>query len=472
MRILLIEDFGKRQAFEEYILNVFGDLLGKETIYEHWSDDERNLTSQPEELLNFFKQHSAQHDEAVLCRHYSDFDKAKQNWHIPQDFDAILIDINLSEGVNRQQPVPDGYIHEKGGFYIYNELIRQGFSYENICFLTAEGDTLSSFIAMSNEMSMPKPLYAFEKTDKGFKDIRNWLNNKHSDAYLTLRRGIITGCQYLLSRLTAPKPAIPFGEFLKQDDESPLRTIAVPDMQDYLETLQNLLPLRQPENPQRLYKLFLRNLAHEWDAAYPDQLPRCEKGDKDCFQARTVKYTFGWIMKCARNWAAHTTVLDKLSEPQVAFLFILAMRAMFELPDTCTKSENILLSLFEKTDHSTMTKIIGTTPMKTKLPLSRTYLEVKNQLFQSNSGDSLYFHTMLNNLLNNQVPFDYVTGLFQMFWHGLSPVRLYERGTTIDNNQNVVFKYSFWLNDYGINNEEGFLFELARSIYKRSFNQA
>ena len=56
-----------------------------------------------------------------------------------------------------------------------------------------------------------------------------------------------------------------------------------------------------------------------------------------------------------------------------------------------------------------------------------------------------------------------------MFWHGLSPVRLYDRGTTIDNNQNVVFKYSFWLNDYG-QKEEGFLFEFSRSIYKRSFD--
>jgi hypothetical protein len=73
-------------------------------------------------------------------------------------------------------------------------------------------------------------------------------------------------------------------------------------------------------------------------------------------------------------------------------------------------------------------------------------------------------------MINNQVEFDYVTGLFQMFWHGLSPVRLYDRGTTIDNNQNVVFKYSFWLNAYG-KKEQGFLFELARSIYNRSFNK-
>lgn len=240
-------------------------------------------------------------------------------------------------------------------------------------------------------------------------------------------------------------------------------------MLDYLETLQNLLPLRQPDNPQRLYKLFIRSLAHEWDAAHPDNLPKCDKGDKDCFQARTVKSTFGWIMKCARNWAAHTTVLDKLSAQEVAFLFIVAMRATFKLSESTAPYESILLNRFDKTNSDVMKNKIGTTPMNTQLPLSRTYLEVKNNLFQSKAGDALYFNTMLNNMINNQIDFDYVTGLFQMFWHGLSPVRLYERGTTIDNNQNVVFKYSFWLNDYG-KKENGFLFELARSIYKRSFS--
>lgn len=238
-------------------------------------------------------------------------------------------------------------------------------------------------------------------------------------------------------------------------------------MQDYLETLQNFLPLR-PDNPQRLYKLFVRNLAHEWDVASPDNLPKCDKDDKKCFQNRSVKFTFGWIMKYARNWAAHTTVLDKLSAPEVAFLFIVAMRTMFKLSKSTQVYENILLNLFEKTESDAMQKQIGTTPMNTQLPLSRSYLVIKNQIFQSNTADALYFGTMLNNMINNQVDFDYVTGLFQMFWHGLSPVRLYERGTTIDNNQNVVFKYSFWLNDYGKTGNE-FLFELARSIYQRSF---
>jgi len=140
--------------------------------------------------------------------------------------------------VNPQESVPDGYIPEKGGFYIYNELIRQGFSEDNICFLTGEEKTLFDFKKMCHDMSMPKPLYDFEKKDEGYQAIRNWLDSKHSDAYLTLRRGIITGCQYIQSLLKNQQTAaIQFGEFLKADNNSPLQTVSILDMQDYLETL-------------------------------------------------------------------------------------------------------------------------------------------------------------------------------------------------------------------------------------------
>lgn len=147
---------------------------------------------------------------------------------------------------------------------------------------------------------------------------------------------------------------------------------------------------------------------------------------------------------------------------------MVAMRARFKLSEIPERYETLLLELFNKTELGAMQDLIGTASTNTKLPLSRTYLVVKNQIFQSHTADALHFHQLLNNLINNQVEYDYVTGLFQMFWHGLSPVRLYERGTTIDKNQNVVFTYSFWLNDYGTA-ENGFLFELARSIYQRSF---
>jgi len=78
MRILLIEDFGKQTEYEQYILDVFGGLLGADTIYKNWSDEDIELEEKPQELLNFFQQHSPYHDEAVLCRYYSDFKQAKK----------------------------------------------------------------------------------------------------------------------------------------------------------------------------------------------------------------------------------------------------------------------------------------------------------------------------------------------------------------------------------------------------------
>ncbi|TGO02369.1 hypothetical protein PN36_26115 [Candidatus Thiomargarita nelsonii] len=84
------------------------------------------------------------------------------------------------------------------------------------------------------------------------------------------------------------------------------------------------------------------------DAAYPDNLSACDKKDKGCIQVHRIKYTFGWIMKCVRNWGAHTTLFDKLTESEVAFFFIVAMRAMFKLSDNTQAYENILLNLFDK----------------------------------------------------------------------------------------------------------------------------
>jgi hypothetical protein len=468
MRILWIEDFGEARNSESYVLAIFKDLLGEKVLDNHWDSDEIKLKRDPQALLSFCQQHSTTH-EAILCRHIHDFEQVMTEYILLQDIDVVLIDINLNSGIDPAKPIPTGYRHEEGGFYIYNLLIREGFPDCNICFLTGEKkSTLIPFEQRCEQIFMPKP-QSFEKTDSEFAKFRKWLNDKELDNYLTLRRGIIEGCQYIRSLLNPDM--IEFDKFLPIDNSIPTPNPKsfVNNLLDYLETLQNLLPLRKPSNLQRFYKLFIRNLSLEWDTAYhPDNLPRCDKMDRDCFQSRIFKYSCGWIMKCARNWAAHTTVFDNLSESEVAFLFIVSMRAMFKLSQTPEKYERLLLNLFDKVDSIEMQNKIGTTPMNTLLPLSRTYLEAKNQIFQSNTNDALHFNSLLNNLVNNQVEFDYVTGLFQIFWHGLSPVRLYERGTTIDNNKNVVFKYSFCLNDYG-KKDNGFLFELARSIYKRSF---
>lgn len=338
------------------------------------------------------------------------------------------------------------------GYQLYTELRALDFPRDHILFCSNHADEQEELRSAFKKARIEFPLL-FSKNDKT--EVQAWVKERRENPYSVLRRGIINGCQHIQSLLENQQQAtIQFDKFVNTDNNSQQL-----DMLDYLETLQNQLPLRKPDNPQRLYKLFIRSLAHEWDTAYPDNLA---KSDRD------FKYSFAWIMKYARNWAAHTTEFDQLTEQDVAFLFIVAMRAMFKLSESTEQYETILLNLFDKTDSDVMKNKIGTTPMNTELPLSDTYLAVKNKIFQSKAGDALYFNTILNNMINNQVEFDYVTGLYQMFWHGLSPVRLYDRGTTIDRNKNIVFKYSFRLNDYG-KAENSFLFELARSIYKRSF---
>jgi hypothetical protein len=229
--------------------------------------------------------------------------------------------------------------------------------------------------------------------------------------------------------------------------------VTVKDMQEYLESLQNLLPLREPTEKSRYFRMFTRTLVHDWDTAADPKLLGSDR----------VNSAFGWIMKNARNWSAHSEVLEEIKEPDVAFLFIVAMRAMFKLGTATQRYESLLLSLFKKIAVLDVNQI----------PLGITYSKVKNTLLKYRVEDALYFNAMLNNMQNCKppVPVDYVTGLFQMFWHGLSPVKVetYRQGGKVTN-QSVIFarKYSFDLHDYG-KADNGFLFELARSIYQRSF---
>ncbi|HDN26708.1 MAG TPA: hypothetical protein ENG03_06360 [Thioploca sp.] len=119
-----------------------------------------------------------------------------------------------------------------------------------------------------------------------------------------LRRGIIEGCRHILSQLDSHPAAevIQFHQFIKRGNAEKM----VNDMRDYLTILQNFLPIRQPDDKQKRYnyKLFVRTLVHEWEAAEPSLIGQT----KD----QPLKM-FGWIMKNVRNWAAHKSVFENLT---------------------------------------------------------------------------------------------------------------------------------------------------------------
>jgi hypothetical protein len=458
MRIVWLEDFGEVKHPESYVLAVFKDLLGETVLDKHWNSDEMNLKRKPQALLEFCQKHSDYH-EVILCRHYHDFDDMIRQYTVLRDIDAILIDINLSQGVDSTKPVPDGYVSKEGGFYIYNQIIRQGFPDSHIGFLTGQQETVQWFQKRCEEIFMQKPR-SFDKNDSEFERLRNWLTDLEED-YLILRRGIIQGCCHVLSKLKE-RPAnevIRFHHFL---DKRRKPEELVNDLKNYLTILIDFWPLRCPNDKKTHYELFVRTLSHDWENAKPSELDRR-------LDERLFLQALGWIMKNARNWAAHQRVFKSLGEQQVAFLFLVNMRSMFQLDSDVLPFEKLLLRLFRQPlSESELSNLIE----KNALNLARSYSSLKGKV-NMDKEDAVRFASLLNNLVNNNKVDDSEIRhrLFQMFWHGFSSVQLQNATTGVDRKtkiHNSGVWYTFHISDYGRQNPASFLFQLARHIYRDS----
>jgi hypothetical protein len=453
MKILWIEDFGKITDSFSAVQSCFQDSLG-ESLLAKWDRDEIDIQRDPKALLNFCRDHQAWH-EVMLCRDYHGFAEIIAGVDLLQDIDVVLVDINLSNRVDKDKEIPPAYKHEEGGFYIYNELLRKGFPEDNICFLTGEENTLKAFLEQCQKLSMPEPLHSYEKNDTGYAKLRAWLKEKQSNPYLTLRRGIIEGCRHILSQLDS-RPVdevIRFHQFLETKQASEIVT----DMQDYLRILQNFLPLRQPDQQQLgyLYKLFVRTLAHEWEAAKPALV---QDAENEPLQA------FGWIMKNVRNWSAHKNLFANLSEKEVAFLCLINLRSMFQLDSAdLWPFEKGLLGLFDKPlSKETLSDLLD----QKRLNLAKTYASLKKKV-TSDKEDAVTFVGMLNNLVNSdKISSQEISSrLFQMFWHGLSRAMVNKAHSSI---QKVTVEYTFQRHFYGKKNPESFLFQVAQHIYEKS----
>jgi hypothetical protein len=374
----------------------------------------------------------------------------------------LLLDILTRYGYDKTAQNQDKALNEAekqlrpvAGYQLYIELVvNQGFPREHIVFCTNHGDQQKNYREPFDQAKIALPdIYTKSPRENPVSD---WIVPRHQNRYTTLRRGIHEGCRAILETLSAD--TIRFTQFIDTDK----RDITVSDMQAYLETLQKLLPLREPGETEKrkLFKLLLRTLVHEWDAK------DTKKFDNDYIGI------FCRILTHTRNWASHSDVLDDVTEEDLAFLFIAAMRTMFQLGSTQpTLHEGMLLKLFKATDNQEMCRKIGKSCTDTELPLAQTYFDLKNEVIKTAGvRDALRFSDLLNNLhTGGERNFNYIDGLYQLFWHGLSPVRSFHGGTRIDDKQNVCFCYSFRLNDYGCKDRGSFLFEFSRHIYQRSF---
>jgi len=340
MNILWIEDFGGGLPTGTGTLNsMFQDLMS----FDNWDEDELSLLSKPSDLEKFFKENSALHC-VFLCRHYFDYVEFKANNELTRKVDAVIIDIRLDNNVDFDLSIPNDSqdkekFHINAGFYIFNDLVHLGFPAEKMCFMTGEKNSFSGFKKRCDDIYIPEVI-GFEKGDANFGKVRQWIKTRQSD-YVILRRGIIEGCSFLKAHIEKDEAKIQFRDFIKIENQQPTIEIPTADIGNYLDTLAQFFPIKQSDDPNILYRLFLRTLVHEWEENI-DANSLKEKYAGDLSKIRDI-YTFAWLMKMTRNWVSHANLLEPLNPEMIAFLFLVNMRAMFKLPKAIQPYEHILL---------------------------------------------------------------------------------------------------------------------------------
>jgi hypothetical protein len=480
---LWIEDFASVTGGEDIAHNVLGGIIDPDKLLGDKKVLKRDLKSEGVFIeLNF--------GDGL------DFIQAKL-----ADIDYIILDINLpaylgSEPKNNvlrllekwhgYKASDDGIIDENtiiasakalqeiAGYHLYTELIfNLGFPKENILFCSNHGNDLKSIVEAFDVAKIELP-QIHTKEDK--EDIQAWVKAHYENPYSRLRRGIIEGCKYLKA---LPEESYRFKDFIKEFEKQP----STDDLRDYLDILASFLPLRKPEDTSTLYKLFVRTLAHEWEAADPELPGKIRKSNKDDQDVVNLdeklrnngRYAFSWILKMTRNWISHnsTAIFNKLTAQDVAYLFICSMRAIFDLGDKPTDYENKLLLLFNKDEDSVQLKNSELSIKEKRIPLIQYYVEYFNENTKSNQ-----VHSILNDLQNAKEKLKakgdlyFITGLYHAFWF-LTSEQWDQKDKALPNNKfpNQVYISRFYtLNCHDYSQSE-FLLKFSSHIYARSFSQ-
>ncbi len=482
---LWIEDF---EGYPKVVAsNVFGGILNE----NHFSDDLRRLKQNLKEQgifietsiqdsINFIREKLHTIDYIILDIDFPAYSKGDEINHVVLKLLTNFQDYQKSEDENEDTILLQRQcdrLKEIAGFYIYTELIVElGFPKQHILFCSNHGENTTTIQNAFKSAKIQLPTI-YKKADK---EVNEWVKERYENPYSRLRRGIIEGCQYLRK---LPEDQLRFKKFIKESEKQP----GIDDIRDYLDVLANFLPLREPEKPEKtasLYKLFIRTLAHEWEAADPDQPNKSKLDDQEAKEfARELKnngiYAFSWIMKMTRNWLAHSKVFEQLSAEDVAYLFIVNMRAMFDLGDQLLAYESHLLSLFSVSITADDMKYwAGSYHGNRKIPLIKNYAALLHK--SGKRWEAVNYHDALNQFQKNKSeksPEDMaflITGLYQTFWF-LTSNGFVSLPTDEDKNLDTkklvgykVLNYQFGFFDY---KKSDFLLEFSRHIYSRSFLQ-
>ncbi len=311
--------------------------------------------------------------------------------------------------------------------------------------LVEDNTTYGIFKKSCKDICIEAPKAISKSNDNDARRVLNeWLEGHEKNDYLVLRRGIIEGCNFLKKLIQDDENNIRFSDFVKRTKNSPVISIYPDDLLNYLDIIENFLPVRQPTVLNDIYRLFLRTLTHEWDNSInPQDTTENYGGDI---------HTFAWLSKMTRNWLSHAKLLEELNSELIAFIFTVNMRAMFKLPAEQLDYERFLLKCISKSpipiNNSNLNKRIEDFESKVDgilFNLPEPFTDENNPKINLK-----YFGEKINYIYRNntgkQKEHDYHSFLFQYFWV---------------NQKKTIINLT--------GDSDGFLPTLARHIYIRTF---
>lgn len=355
MRILWIEDFPKNEEIKSSTLasNLFRDLLNLENFDEDY-DSDNNVEI---ELPQYFKSKGSIHDIKV-CLSYDSFKKDYEKKI--DDFDVLIIDINLSDKEPKNSIIPKessdrNKFLEKAGFYIWNLLIRKGIPENHLAFMTGNGNSIEEFKKHCIVSNIPilKNENVFEKSVSGYSQFRKWLGRRANTDYIQLRRGILDACKLFQEN----EHEILLNQTLKEDgDGKKIDELSKEYGKEFIIHIKNLFLkdflLEGKEKTQRLYT-FLMVLSAEWERGDSKDEKQSEHFKNiENISERSFYESIFWIMSNLRNCFAHFTFpKENLIEQDIAFFFILAMHGFFKMNiEKIEEYEKILFTILNNSN--------------------------------------------------------------------------------------------------------------------------
>jgi len=311
--------------------------------------------------------------------------------------------------------------------------------------------------------------YSIQKDN--IKDFHIWIKGKvqadETNSYIFLRRAIIESCKSLMEIVENHNldELLIYNKTLYQEFSNLSKDYIIL----YLTKLKNYLPLNPPKNKQQLFYSFTRELSDLWEKS-KGYLNR--KNVKfDCEIEFNFKNFCQNQMKLLRNWTAHNQLSNKLSEKEIAFYFITAMRALFNLDVGKIYSyEKLIFSIFDR-------KLFEKENIVNNL--ADSYFNIRNlSVFKYSNPKGNSFNEIiisLGNSLKNVKDMETINKIaiqlfYQNYFHSLNPAMLKLNEVNIEKLQDKVLMYIDFSVFPDLKKYE-FLEKLARSIYSEAFNE-